>query len=800
MKVRFCLLDAEYIVENGKPIVRLWGKANNGKSVVVLDETFFPYFYVEPKAEKDINVLIKSLESLKFEDETVRSVEVVKRKVLSEEKKLLKITIQQPSNVPKFRELAKRLQGVKNEYEYTISFYKRYLIDKGIVPFGWVEVDGKQLESDLKADLIISAKSVNTVDEERHPSLKILAFDIEFIKNIGIVVISFVTNKGLKKAISYGKKCSGVEIVSDEKGMIEKFLWYIEKEDPDIITTFNGDRYDFLRLEEAASKYKIDLVLGRDKKHVLFRRAGRISAAKIRGRVHIDLYDFIEHIISPNLSTEILTLDRVSRELIGRGKNMKWADVEAAWKSGNVKKVANYCLNDSELTLKLADLLLPQIFELARITGQTPFDTARMTYSQLVEWLLIRKAFEKGIVAENRPKNDEIQRRRKAFSYEGGYVLTPKEGIHEKIALFDFRSLYPSIIVTHNISPDTLECGHNECKGNRPEGEPHYFCTKRKGLVSDTIRELIEKRIEVKNEIRKVKPNTLKGKSLDSRQYALKILANASYGYYAYPGSRWYSKICAETAAAFGRMYIRKIIDMAKGFEVIYGDTDSLFIKMKSKKQALSFLKKVNNSLPGIMEFNLQGIFVSGIFVAGKTGVAAKKRYALLDSKGKMIIRGFEKVRRDWANIAKDTQERVLFTILKDRNLQKAIRIVKGILEDLERGRVPMDDLIIYTQITRPLDKYQQIGPHVSAAMRAVKRGIAINEGTTIGYVITKGSGSISDRAELAEFAKEPDIEYYKNNQVLPAAMRVLSSLGIKEEDILREDGKQFSLEKYIKR
>ncbi|MBL7206773.1 MAG: ribonuclease H-like domain-containing protein [Candidatus Aenigmarchaeota archaeon] len=803
MKHHFYLLDIEYTVENDRPIVRLWGKTDSGKSIIVLDETFRPYFYVEPKEPGIVNDLVKKLETIKMEGETVQNVEVVKRTMLGKEKTLLKVTIKIPANVPKFRDVVKEWPEVRNEYEYGISFHKRYIIDKGIIPMNWVEVDGEEIETDIKVDLAINAAEIKSVEKDEIPKPKILAFDIEVIENVGIIMISLMTSSGFKKVISYGGKTPGVEIVSNEKEMIEKFIEYVKGEDPDIVVTFNGDRYDFLRLEESAKKYGIELDLGRDKKEVLFGR--RALAAKIRGRVHLDIYNFVDHVLSSNLSTEVLSLDRVAKEILGKGKmDIEWPEIEKSWKEGKIKRIADYCLNDSFLTIKLAEHLLPQAFELSKVTGQTLFDVSRMSYSQLVEWLLIRRAFEKNILVENRPKYDEIMRRRKATSYEGGYVLTPKEGIHEKIALFDFRSLYPSIIVTHNISPDTLECSHSDCKKNRPleEEHAHHFCRNKKGFVSEVIKELIEKRIEVKNKMRRAKPRSMKYKNLYGRQYALKILANASYGYYAYPGSRWYSKICAETAASFGRMYIKKVNAMAeKKFDVVYGDTDSLFLKVNSRQSAIEFMKKVNRYLPGIIEFTLQGIYVSGIFVSTKAGTAAKKRYALLDKDGKMVIRGFEKVRKDWANIAKDTQEKVLFAILKDRDPEKAVKIVRDILQELEKGKVPEKDLVIYTQITRPLDEYEQIGPHVSAAKRAAKRGKSIKAGTTIGYIITKGSGSISDRAEIIEFAKEPDTEYYKNNQILPAALRVLSGLGIDEDDILRgKTNEQLSLEKYIKK
>ncbi|UCD07447.1 MAG: hypothetical protein JSW41_00480 [Candidatus Aenigmatarchaeota archaeon] len=301
----------------------------------------------------------------------------------------------------------------------------------------------------------------------------------------------------------------------------------------------------------------------------------------------------------------------------------------------------------------------------------------------------------------------------------------------------------------------------------------------------------------------RAKHGTIKYKDFDNRQYALKVLTNAIYGYYAFAGSRWYSRVCAESITAWGRFYIKKVISMAERMKymVIYGDTDSLFLKVRSKKRATDFLKRVNRSLPGIMELDFRDLYRSGIFVLGKTGVAAKKRYALIDFDGKITIRGFEKVRRDWAKIAKDTQENVLLAVLKDKSPKKAVKIVKKTIDDIQRNRVDMDDLIIYSQVTRPLSKYEQIGPHVVAARKARERGRVIKEGSTISFVITRGSGSISTRAEPAEDAKNYDPDYYIYHQVIPAALRILSGLGYTEENFKKDVDKkaQVSITKFVK-
>jgi DNA polymerase Pol2 len=347
-------------------------------------------------------------------------------------------------------------------------------------------------------------------------------------------------------------------------------------------------------------------------------------------------------------------------------------------------------------------------------------------------------------------------------------------------------------------------CCVKKCKDvNRVPGSEHYFCGDHKGFIPAVLEEIVSKRRSVKRRMKKTKPKTLMYRMLDNRQNALKILANASYGYYAYAGSRWYSRVCALSIAAWGRFYIKNVIDKAqKGkHEVIYGDTDSLFLKIKTKKEAREFLRAVNKSLPGVMDFDLEGIYKAGIFVLAKTGKAAKKRYALLSETGSIVIRGFERVRRDWSPIAKDTQEGVLKAILKDRSPDKALRIVKGNIERLASGKVGMSELVIHSQITKPLKDYEQIGPHVVAAQKAVEKGRTIKPGTSISFIIGKGSGSISSKAVPIEEAEDYDPEYYIHNQVLPAALRILSGLGYTEEDLMGEGkGSQASLEGFFKK
>jgi DNA polymerase elongation subunit (family B) len=811
--VKLCVLDVDYIMEGvpshegggNRPVMRIWGKTREGKSIVVLDRGFRPYFFVEPKpgmSLEQLEGLAERLENEIVDDARVLGVEMTERGFLGTPKRVFRVSVETPASVPKFREAVKEWGDVKGQYEYAISFHKRYMIDRKIVPMGWVEATGKPVKTGYAVDRSFEAESIRPMGEEKVPGLRVLAFDIETSETAqgeNIIMISLGDNRKFSRVLTYkGKGGRGIEILGDEKAMLQRFVKIVGERDPDIIIGYNTDRFDFVKLDARSESLGVELALSRDRSRLAFKRRMGISAAEISGRIHVDIFDFVENIMKQYLSTEVMSLDRIAREVLGKEKKkMKWKEIEEAWKNGKgMKRLAEYCKWDSKLVLMLGEVILPQVYELSRITGQTLFDVSRMRYSQLVEWLLIRKAHEIGELSPNRPKHDEIMKRRMYPAYSGGYVHPPVEGIHENIALYDFASLYPSITITHNVSPETLDCmccheGKCTSRVSKVPDSEHYFCRKHRGFIPMVLEDIIEQRERIKRRMARIKPGKILYRMLDNRQNALKILANASYGYYAYPGSRWYSRVCAQSITAWGRFYIRKVISMAQRmkFDVIYGDTDSLFIKPKTKKAAREFLKKVNNSLPGVMELDLDGIYKSGIFVLAKTGIAAKKRYALLDEKGDMTIRGFEKVRRDWSPIAKETQEGVLKAILQERSPEKAVEIVRNNIERIRKGSVEMEELVIYSQITKPLSKYDQIGPNVVAARKAQERGRTIRPGTSISIIITRGEGSISSRAEPFEDAGSYDPDYYIRNQVIPAALRVLSGLGYTEDDLTGEGG-----------
>ncbi len=161
----------------------------------------------------------------------------------------------------------------------------------------------------------------------------------------------------------------------------------------------------------------------------------------------------------------------------------------------------------------------------------------------------------------------------------------------------------------------------------------------------------------------------------------------------------------------------------------------------------------------------------------------------------KMKITGFKQVRRDWSPIAKRTQKEVLRKVLENK-VDEAYEVAQNNIEALKNGEVPIEDLKIYTTLTKPPEEYDSTSPHVEAAKKAKSRGKEIPEESTITYVITATGSSISDQAEILEYAESYDSDYYIENQVIPAVLRVLKVFGYTEGQ-LKGKGRQSGLGRF---
>ncbi|MFH0961176.1 MAG: DNA-directed DNA polymerase [archaeon] len=731
---------------------------SSGKRRVETVTDFLPYFYLKgppPARPEKVDGIIR--------------LEDVERTISGRKETLLKVFADSPARVPELRE---KLPG--KTFEAEIPFLRRFMIDNGLKPFS----SGQP--TILVFDIEVLAQLPGMPDPKKD---EIILISYCFLRDGKPAESAVLSSKGSQMVPDYVRR------LESEGELIEEFFSTVRRLDPDIVAGYNSDNFDFPYVSQRAKKNGIEAKLGIDGSELSFRKRGRLGGTipEIFGRQVIDIYLFVRYIIShdPTFRSKTLDLDAVGQEIFGEGKApFDFEMLPELLRKNDLGQFFEYSLRDSLLTAKLAGKFSPLIIELSHLISLLPADVSRMTSGQIVEWFLVHESFSSGRIVPNRP-GAELAEERNEQRFEGAFVREPERGLHESVAACDFRSLYPSIIISRNIDPDSFgKCAC--CPGNvSPAGD--QFCLQKFGLIPESLKKLVRERAELKKAMRKARPGTPDYVSINAKQAALKLIANSFYGYLGYQNSRWYSFEGARSTAAWGRKYVKDAIDSAEkaGFRIIYGDTDSAFFSSDDKRdfreRVEKFVSEVNRTLPGEMELELQDVYSRGIFLT-------KKRYAVITGDGRIIIKGLERIRRDWAGIARKTQEEVLLAILRDGSPEKAREMISAAVSALKNRTVSIDDITIYTQLTKKPGQYKLTSPHVEAAKLGKTPARA---GMVIRFGIVKGKGLISHRARPIEQVtlENYDADYYIENQLLPAVTRIMDAVGF-GEDLFRDQKK----------
>ncbi|MEM4366199.1 MAG: DNA-directed DNA polymerase [Candidatus Woesearchaeota archaeon] len=827
VKIRFHLYDISYKIIDGKPQIHLYGRSLEGQPICVIDESFLPYFYVVPKEGANFSNIRQALEELSLskggEEFFVKHVEETKKKILKEEVNAFKVFVNVPAAVPELREVVERA-GSATTYEFDIPFVRRYLIDKELTPLAVLEAEVESVTERLTVPCFKASKIIQLSDDvPKKP--KILAIDIETYNPQGKmllpeehpILMAALYSEDFQKVItwkSFKTNNSSIEFVRSEAELIERLKMELRDQTPDIIVGYFSDGFDWPYLKQRAAKYKIKLDLGLDRSELQI--TGReVKTAQLTGIVHIDIFKFIRTTAERDAESSSFDLNSIALRFLGKKKEeVDIAELASVWDSANenqkssqqLERFCEYNLKDAMLTYELCTKFFPNMVELVKLVGLPLFDVTRMSFSQLVEWYAIRQAKHFNSICPNKP-DSRTRKIRAASSIKGAFVFEPKPGLYENVVVFDFRSLYPTIISSHNISPETLNCECCEGEGltvPSEAGDPKkYFCQKRKGFVSTIIEDLITRRARIKEILKSGKADPF----LAARSNALKVLANAFYGYLGFAAARWYSIECAESTTAWGRYYIKTVISAAQsnGYTVLYADTDSIFLLLnnKSVEDVMRFAEGINRRLPSLMELELENVYSRVIFVQTKQNEAgAKKKYAAIDGSGRIKIRGFETVRRNTSPISRKTQREVLEYILKENAPEKVISHVKEVIEKLRTNKIPLSDVIIQTQLQQELGRYAAIGPHVMAAQKLRAKGLEAKPGTLISFVIAKGPGRIRDKVRLPDEVSQEDYdgEYYVNNQIIPSVDRILAVLGYSLDGATISQSKQSELSSFLQK
>ncbi len=811
MKTDFIPVDYDYFDFNGRNYIKIIGRNRKSKRICIIDScpVYLWAILKDKTSETDVKELIKKIEKIRIiskgRETKIEKVEIHNKKFLGEDVKALKIFA---TNYKDLHDIADKLvmPEIEKRRGYDLGFITHYIIEKNLVPLQWYEISGDVLinspefegiDSGLDVNLCIKLQSHKKLEvEEFFP--KVLAYDIEtdeFKIGEGEILMISLVSENFKKVITWknshsSKQLDFVEIVKDEKELIEKFTEYVRKISPDFLVGYFSDGFDLPYLKARAEKNKVKLSLGLDDSQPRFFR-GAILTGKISGIVHIDLMRFIQSAYSQYMQSETLSLNEVSKEFLGDAKKEFKFKHSSEIKKEEWTNYFEYNLHDSVLTYNLFQKFWPDLSEFTRIMQEPVFSVSRNGMSNNVEDYIIHNLNRFDEIPEKKP-HEEIGSRRQREKYKGAFVFEPTPGLYEDIGIFDFTSFWPSIIVTFNLSRSTLLEKKEKDSLEIDLKEKKLYFSKKPEFFPEMLKEIIEKRKQYKQEL-KHKPDAVK----KARSNAFKLLANASYGYQGFFGARYYCPEASAAATAISRDFIKNTIDRIdkKGYKTIYSDTDSIAFLMNNKSQedTRKFLREINENLPGVMELELEDFFKRGIWVTKRTGeFGAKKKYALVNHEGKIKIRGFETVRRDWCSLAREIQNKIIRKILVDGNEKESLEYVKEIIKQINQRKVSREKLIIRTQLKKPISEYKAISPHVIAAKRMKEREIPIDMGSLVSYYISepeegKKSKLIRDRVKLPDEEAEYDIDYYLKHQILPAVENIFQVFGIDINEMMEK-------------
>ena len=596
MQRNVVILDIDYVTFEDKPVIRLFSK-DGDRNVVLLDDTFEPYLYV---MSDDLDECVDEIK----DNIDVVNVEKVIKKDFQIETEFIKVTFKHPQELAKNRDALRDLESVIQIREFDIPFYRRYLMDRDVIPMTEVVATGEEVDSFLnldskKQDLTIIKLTEDLKRVKEYPQkFRILSFDLEVRNPHGmpnseedeIIMIGVASNFGVNQVISTKTNSEDrddfVKQVASEREMIQEFVNIIKQNNVDIIVGYNSDNFDFPYIKDRAKILGVDLDIGMDGSDVKYIRRGYANAASLKGLIHVDLY----LVMRRYMTLERYTLERVYYELFGEEKiDVPGERIWEFWDNGGeeLDNLFDYSLDDVVSTLKIAEQTLPLNLELTRIIGQPLFDVSRMATGQQAEWFLVKQAYFDGEVVPNK-QGSNFADRANAEDNEGGYVKQPETGLHENLVQFDFRSLYPSIIISKNISPDVMYLGDVDSEDDYNISPEHGIKFKKspQGFIPSVIDKILQERFRIKREMKASKDSQEK-KALDVQQQAIKRLANTMYGIYGFPRFRWYSFECAKAITSWGRQYIKSSIKKAEefGFYAIYADTDGFYAKYEKEKE-----------------------------------------------------------------------------------------------------------------------------------------------------------------------------------------------------------------------
>ena len=858
-----CIISGSYRSGEGKPprtTVELWCRARSGHSVTLLVNGLRPYVVIalpgKPRPASEAN---SALDYLRSRDWAVNVSPIGDKWTQDGIKPHWKVEVPQPwmiTSGPNIRKILKESWEVSSA---DILFERRLLLDYDLGPHisacGEVLWAGERAPIEVRDDdtgdrTVAAGRIAEAGGSGLYPTDMVVSCTLEDLAKVDPFRTPFVSfsfdletsiqsNRILCAAavIDRGGERSEHTFQGDEGDIMEGLTSLVHSEDPDIITGYNIDNFDLPRMEERA-----DVLAGRSKMEAttLF-GWGRVpmlqSEAKprrlfpsrrqnrvwdIAGRIPLDAWWQARQTLRPQRES----LSYVSKLLWPEDEDKHKLDIDASqmdreW-AERPEEVLEYCVRDTILPLDILDRLqsVARKEALASVSLTTVETASTGTTSQWIDSLVIRLADRSDVAV---PTTISGPRRRDQIA--GGYVHEVDAGISPWVVVLDFKSMYPSIMIANNICSTTLvrDDTTDDSYSVSPTTQTRYLSKEnRVGLVPHLLEQLMQSRDRHKAALAEARATGDEAEAFlqDQLQYAVKILMNSFYGVFASSFYRFTHPDLGASITEWARHNIRGIIAQVEedGHEVVYSDTDSIFVRSPVDKQAP--IKRPEDEDESLIEWEgakrdalqfgerLADRFTrEGAELEFETALSAffshgaKKRYVgrVVWPREEMLIRGYEVRRTDSFALLTRTMTD-MFEMILDGEEWAAVEMTKSVIDDVKARRTDVADLVISRSCKGTLRRDGSVDftkvydnpdglPYVRAAKERIRRGLPFTPGMKVGYIVTNAKMSpmtvepwLVD--EIGEKAPKYDPDYYAR-RLAKSLGRITEAFGWSETELL---------------
>ncbi len=669
----------------------------------------------------------------------------------------------------------------------------RYLMERFLT--GGVSIQSELQDNGSFKNLV----NARLIADDYRPNLDAISIDIETDYGVNhlysiaiyssssatVLIVGSGENRSIKNDDNLNYE---LNFLADEKQLLNAFVQKVAELDPDVLMGWNVVNFDLRSLQDFADKFGVKLALGRNQELIRWRQSRDSEQrfyALVPGRV---VLDGIELMRSATYQFENFSLEYVSRLLLNRGKLVEDVDQRGEEITRlfheDKEALANYNLEDCRLVWDIFEQenLLGFAIERSQLTG---LELDRYGGSvAAIDFLYLPRLHRKGYVA---PALDQLE---STNISPGGYVMQSIPGIHDNVIVLDFKSLYPSIIRSFHVDPLGLIEGLKD--DDAIEGYDGGKFSRSEYILPELIENLWAARDQAK------------ARNNDVLSQAIKIIMNSFYGVLGTTGCRFFDSRLVSSITKRGHEIIiqsKKYIEEV-GYQVIYGDTDSVFVLLGDvetekvadigNELAAGMNKwwrdklREEHGISSFLEMEFETHYRKFLMPTVRgSDAGSKKRYAGLIDEDQIQFKGLETVRSDWSPLAREFQQVLYRKIFLDEPFEE---YVKKLVSQLLDGQFE-DELVLRKRLRRKLDDYvKNVPPHVQAARKAESIRAEKNlpslykSGGWIEYIMTTSG------PEPRLYRQAPiDYDFYIEKQLAPIADSILVFKSSSMDDIFNQ-------------